>query len=113
MSEHDHHHHNHHGETHPRQLEPPHEVFHDPQAGELVRVWLTRDSMSLAIHTGAFSTVDIWGHVLAGVVQNVARACAEQGLGTMSANLETIRKTLSADLAKAAIQASALSNKKS
>ena len=33
----DHHHHNHHGETHPHQLEPPHEVFHDPKAGEVVR----------------------------------------------------------------------------
>jgi Domain of unknown function (DUF5076) len=107
----DHHHHNHHGEMHPHQLEPPHEVFHDPHAGELVRAWLTKDNLSLALRTGAFSKVDIWGHVLAGIAQNVAAACAEQGMGTMSANLETIRKTLADDLGKAAAQASVLANK--
>ena len=100
MSDHDHHHHNHHGETHPHQLEPPHEVFHDPKAGEIARAWITNGSLSLSIHAMAFGKPDIWGHVLAGVAQQVAGACAEMGHGTAAANFEEIRKLLIADLDK-------------
>ena len=110
MSSHDHHHHNHHGEAHPHQLEPPHEVFHDPQAGEVVRAWITHGQLSLALHAMAFGKADVWGHVLSGIAQNVAAACAEQGVGTMSGNLESIRKVLAEDLGKAAAKASAAAN---
>ncbi len=67
MSDHDHHHHNHHGEMHPHQLEPPHEVFHDPKAGEVARAWITNGGLSLSLHAMAFGKPEIWGHVLAGM----------------------------------------------
>lgn len=110
MSDHDHHHHNHHGEIHPNQLEPPHEVFHDPAAGEILRAWITRGNLSLGMHAMAFGKAETWGHVLAGIAQNVAHACAQQGSGSMSVNLESIRKALLEDLAKAAASHSAVSN---
>src|SRR6478735_7357464 len=59
MSEHEHHHHNHHGETHPHQLEPPHEVFHDPKAGEVVRGWITGGGLSLSLHAMAFGKAEV------------------------------------------------------
>jgi hypothetical protein len=102
MSDHDHGHHNHRGEIHPHQLEPPHEVFHDPQAGEVLRAWITQGQLSLALHAMAFGKPEIWGHVLAGIAQHVAHACAEHGQGTAADNLESIRKVLTADLIKAA-----------
>jgi Domain of unknown function (DUF5076) len=106
----DHHHHNHHGESHPHQLEPPHEVFHDPGAGEVLRAWITQGNLSLALHAMAFGKPEVWGHVLAGIAQNAAHALAEGGQGTMASNLEAIRKALSEDLAKAAAKHSPLAN---
>ena len=103
MSDHDHHHHHSHaGETHPHQLEPPHEVFHDPKAGEVARAWISNGGLSLALHAMAFGKAETWGHVLAGIAQQVAGACAEMGHGTAASNLEDIRKVLVDDLAKAA-----------
>ena len=112
MSDHDHHHHhNHHGETHPHQLEPPHEVFHDEKAGELVRAWITHGNLSLSLNAMAFGKAEIWGHVLAGMAEQVAASCAEMGHGTTAGNLENIRRNLVADLAKAAAKHSPLSVK--
>jgi hypothetical protein len=102
MSDHDHHHHNHRGEIHPHQLEPPHEVFHDPQAGEIVRAWITGGSLSLALHPLAFGKIEVWGNVLAGLARNIAHAAAQNGKGTMDGNLAEIRRTLEASLDKAA-----------
>ena len=101
MSDHDHHHHhNHHGEAHPHQLEPPHEVFHDPQAGEVARAWITGGRLSLALHAMAFGKPDVWGHVLAGMAQQVAAACAEMGHGDTASNFKAIRETLLAVVEK-------------
>jgi hypothetical protein len=108
---HDHHHHNHHGEMHPHQLEPPHEVFHDANAGEIARAWITGGHLSLSLHAMAFGKADVWGHVLAGMASQVAAAMAEMGHGTTAANLDTIRKTLTEGLNKAAAQNSVLANK--
>ena len=108
---HDHHHHDHSHETHPHQLQPPHEVFHDANAGEVIRGWITQGHLSLSLHAMAFGKADMWGHVLAGIAQQVAASMDEMGHGTTSANLDTIRKTLAEDLAKAAAQSSVLSNK--
>jgi hypothetical protein len=116
MSKHDHgenehHHHNHHGELHPNQLEPPHEVFHDPHAGEIVRAWISHGQLSLALNAMAFGgKPEIWGHVLAGMAQNAAAAMAEAGHGSPASNLATIRRTLTDDLAKAATKASVIAN---
>ncbi|MDE2445953.1 MAG: DUF5076 domain-containing protein [Alphaproteobacteria bacterium] len=111
MSDHDHHHHDHSHETHPHQLQPPHEVFHDPKAGEIARAWIVGGQLSLSLHAMAFGKPDVWGHVLAGMAQQVAGACAEMGHGTAAANLDAIRKALTEDLNKAAAQASVLNNK--
>ena len=105
------HHHDHSHDTHPHQLQPPHEVFHDSGAGEIARVWITKGQLSLSLHAMAFGKPDVWGHALAGIAQQVAGACAEMGHGTVSGNLDAIRKALSEDLAKAAAQSSVLSNK--
>jgi len=106
MSDHHHHnhhdHHNHHGETHPHQLEPPHEVFHDPKAGEIARAWICNGSLALSLNAMAFGKAEIWGHVLAGIAQQVAGACEEMGHGSFAGNFEAIRKVLLADLARAA-----------
>jgi Domain of unknown function (DUF5076) len=107
----DHHHHDHSHETHPHQLQPPHEVFHDSGAGEIARAWITKGQLSLSLHAMAFGKPDVWGHVLAGMAQQVAGACAEMGHGTVSSNLDAIRKALTEDLAKAAAQSSVLNNK--
>ncbi len=98
----DHHHHNHHGELHPNQLEPPHEVFHDAKAGEIARVWICNGSLTLSLNAMAFGKPEVWGHVLAGIAQQVAGACEEMGHGSFAANFEAIRKVLLADLARAA-----------
>ena len=112
MSDHDHHHHHSHaGETHPHQLEPPHEVFHDPKAGEVARVWISNGGLSLALHAMAFGNAETWGHVLAGIAQQVAHSMAEMGHGTASENFSQLRKSLNEDLGKAAGQMSALGNK--
>ena len=102
MSDHDHghHHHDHSADTHPHELEPPHEVFHDPQAGEVLRAWITEGNLSLATHAMAFGTAEVWGHVLAGIAHYIAGACAEQGMGTKASNFEDIRKALTSDMAK-------------
>jgi hypothetical protein len=109
--DHDHHHHDHSHETHPHQLQPPHAVFHDPNAGEIIRGWITQGHLQLSLHAMAFGKADIWGHVLAGIAQQVAASMEEMGHSTTSHNLETIRKVLTEDLAKAAAQSSVLSNK--
>ena len=111
MSDHDHHHHDHSHDTHPHQLVPPHEVFHDAKAGEVARVWISNGALSLALHAGAFGKAEPWGHVLASMAQQVAAACAEMGHGTASGNFAEIRKALNDDMAKAAGQMSALGNK--
>jgi hypothetical protein len=113
MSDHDHHHHHHShaGETHPHQLEPPHEVFHDPKAGEVARVWISNGGLSLALHAMAFGNPETWGHVLAGIAQQVAASAEEMGHGKAAANFEAIRKVLNEDMGKAAGQFSALANK--
>jgi ABC-type Zn2+ transport system substrate-binding protein/surface adhesin len=109
--DHDHHHHDHSHETHPHQLQPPHEVFHDPKAGEVVRGWITNGGLSLSLHAMAFGKPEVWGHVLAGMAQQVASACAEMGHGTADANFDAIRKVLNEDLGKIAGQLSAVANK--
>jgi Domain of unknown function (DUF5076) len=110
MSDHDHHHHDHSHETHPHQLQPPHEVFHDGKAGEVARVWICNGGLSLSLHAGAFGKADVWGHVLAGIAQQVASACEEMGQGT-AGNFAEIRKVLNDDLNKVAAQLSPLANK--
>ena len=107
----DHHHHDHSHETHPHQLQPPHEVFHDAKAGEIARAWISNGNLSLSLHAMAFGKPEVWGHVLAGMAQQVAGACAEMGHGTVASNLDAIRKALTEDLAKAAAQSSVLNNK--
>ncbi len=113
MSDHDHghHHHDHSHETHPHQLQPPHEVFHDPKAGEVARVWISNGQLSLSLHAMAFGKPEIWGHVLAGIAHQVAASAAEMGHGKVAANFDAIRKTLAEDLGKVAGQLSALGNK--
>jgi hypothetical protein len=111
MSDHDHHHHNHHGEIHPHQLEPPHEVFHDAKAGEVARVWICGGSLSLSLHAMAFGKAETWGHVLAGIAHQVAAAAAEMGHGNASDNFAAIRKVLNDDLGRVAGQLSAIGNK--
>ncbi len=109
--DHDHHHHDHSHETHPHQLQPPHEVFHDTNAGEIIRGWITQGHLSLSLHAMAFGKPDMWGHVLAGIAQQVAGSMEEMGHGKASENLNTIRKILTDDLNKVAAQTSVLSNK--
>src|SRR5436309_7814670 len=84
MSDHKHGHHDHSHDTHPHQLQPPHEVFHDPKAGEVLRAWITNGGLSLAVHAMAFGKADTWGQVLAGTAAQVAGAMAEMGHGTPS-----------------------------
>ena len=111
MSNHDHHHHDHSHETHPHQLQPPHEVFHDAKAGEVARAWIVNGGLSLSLHAMAFGKAESWGHVLAGMAQQVAAACAEMGHGNPSDNFTAIRKVLNEDLNKAAAQLSPLARK--
>ncbi|MCB1433836.1 MAG: DUF5076 domain-containing protein [Alphaproteobacteria bacterium] len=106
-----HHHHDHSNEIHPHQLQPPHEVFHDPKAGEVARVWICGGALSLSLHSMAFGKADVWGHVLAGMAQQVAAAAAEMGHGNASDNFAAIRKVLNEDLNKVAAQLSPLANK--
>jgi uncharacterized protein YidB (DUF937 family) len=108
---HDHHHHDHSKDIHPHQLQPPHEVFHDSGAGEIARAWITQGHLSLSLHAMAFGKADVWGHVLAGMAQQVAASMEEMGSGTTAENLATIRKVLTEDLNKAAAASSLLSNK--
>jgi UDP:flavonoid glycosyltransferase YjiC (YdhE family) len=98
MSDHDHHHHDHSHETHPHQLQPPHEVFHDPKAGEVARAWISNGGLSLTLNAMAFGKPDVWGHVLAGIAQQVAGACEEMGHGDTASNFRAIRETLLADI---------------
>ena len=111
MSDHGHHHHDHSHETHPHQLQPPHEVFHDPKAGEVARAWIVNGGLSLSLHAMAFGKAESWGHVLAGMAQQAAAACAEMGHGNPSDNFTAIRKVLNEDLNKAAAQLSPLARK--
>ncbi len=108
---HDHHHHDHSKDIHPHQLQPPHEVFHDPKAGEIARAWIVGGNLSLSLHAMAFGKADIWGHVLAGMAQQVAASMEEMGHGKTADNLAEIRKNLLEDLNKAAAQNSVLANK--
>jgi Domain of unknown function (DUF5076) len=108
---HDHHHHDHSKEIHPHQLQPPHEVFHDPKAGEIARAWIVGGHLSLSLHSMAFGKADVWGHVLAAMASQVADSMAEMGHGSAADNLAEIRKTLTEGLNKAAAQHSVLANK--
>jgi hypothetical protein len=98
MSDHDHHHHSHDGEVHPHQLEPPHAVFHDAKAVEVARAWICDGRLSVALHAMAFGKPEVWGHLLAGIAQQVASACEELGHGDAAGNFTAIRDTLIADL---------------
>jgi hypothetical protein len=64
---------------------------------------------ALSLNAMAFGKPDIWGHVLAGIAQQVAGACEEMGHGSFAGNFEAIRKTLLADLARTADPAGAAS----
>jgi hypothetical protein len=77
-------------------------VFHDTKAGEIARVWISNGSLTLSLNAMAFGKPEVWGHVLAGIAQQVAGACEEMGHGSFAANFEAIRKVLLADLARAA-----------
>lgn len=109
--DHDHHHHDHSKDIHPHQLQPPHAVFHDPKAGEIARAWIVGGNLSLSLHAMAFGKADIWGHVLAGMAQQVAASMEEMGHGKTADHLAEIRKVLLEDLNKAAAQNSVLANK--
>lgn len=97
MSEHDHNH-----GAHPHELPPPHEAFHHPQSGEVLRTWIVGGGLSLALNAMAFGKAETWGHVLSGIIDQVADACAEAGHGTRASNIADIRKALTADLDKMA-----------
>ena len=86
-------------------------MFHDPKAGEVVRGWITNGGLSLSLHAMAFGKAEVWGHVLAGMAQQVASACAEMGEGNAADNFAAIRKVLNEDLNKVAAQLSPLANK--
>ncbi|MEO6610040.1 MAG: DUF5076 domain-containing protein [Aestuariivirga sp.] len=77
----------------------------------MARAWITGGHLSLSLHSMAFGKPDMWGHVLAGMAQQVAGSMAEMGHGTEAANLDMIRKVLTDDLNKAAAQSSVLKNK--
>ena len=96
MSDNDDHDHDHFHQPH--ELGMPHEVMHDPKAREVMRAWIINGGLSLSLHGMAFGKAETWGHVLAGIAQQVAGACAEMGKGTAAGNLEDIRKVLLADL---------------
>ena len=86
-------------------------MFHDSKAGEVARAWVTNGGLSLSLHAMAFGKAETWGHVLAGMAQQVAVACAEAGAGNAADNFAGIRKTLNEDLAKMAAQLSPLAKK--
>lgn len=111
MSKHDHDHHHHSHDIHPHQLQPPHEVFHDPKAGEVARIWISNGQLTMSLHAMAFGKPETWGHVLAGIAHQVAASAEEMGHGKAAANFDAIRKILNEDLGKVAGQLSALSNK--
>ncbi len=46
-----------------------HEVFHDPNAGEIARAWITNGHLRSCLHGMAFGKAETWGHVLAGIAQ--------------------------------------------
>ena len=97
MSDHDHNH-----GAHPHQLEPPHEAFHNPQSGEVMRAWIVGGGLSLSMNAMAFGKAETWGHVLAGIVQQISDACEEMGHGTRASNFTDISKALTTDLDKMA-----------
>ncbi len=112
MSDHDHHHHDHSHEIHPHQLEPPHEVFHDPKAGEVARIWISNGNLTMSLACHGLRQARYLGpcagrHRAAGGGDD-ARKWA---MARRPANFDAIRKTLNEDLGKVAGQLSALNNK--
>ena len=58
------------------------------KAGEIARAWITNGHLSLSLHSMAFGKADVWGHVLAGMAQQVAGSMEEMGHGTAAAILK-------------------------
>ena len=73
--------------------------------------WIVNGGLSLSLHAMAFGKPEVWGHVLAGMAQQVAAGCAEMGTGNAADNFAAIRKVLNEDLNKVAAQLSPLANK--
>ena len=82
------------------------------KAGEVARAWISGGGLSLSLHAMAFGKPEVWGHVLAGMAQQVAAACGRNGhMATRADNFAAIRKVLNEDLSKVAAKLSPLAAK--
>jgi hypothetical protein len=50
----------------------------DPEATEVLRVWIVNQQLECSLLTGAFEDPETWGTLLADVIRNVALALKEQ-----------------------------------
>ena len=62
-----------------KELPTPPDAERDPEAAELLRVWVVDQELHCSLHVSAFPDPGTWGEVLAHVVRHVAQAFQEEG----------------------------------
>ena len=66
-----------------RELEPPPNAQHDPEATELLRLWAVKGKLDVAVDIGAFherghDEARAWGIIISDFTRHVARALSQR-----------------------------------
>ena len=66
----------------PNELPVPPAAFDDPEAGEMIRVWIAAGGLHCSLNIGRYKPYEreeeAWGTVLADVIRHVSNAMAER-----------------------------------
>ncbi len=81
------------------ELPTPPNLGTDPDATELVRVWIINQEMACSLYPGAFDDPALWGVVLADVARYVARGLQETESKDYQAILDVIVNSFQTEIA--------------
>jgi hypothetical protein len=79
------------------ELPTPSDAAHDPEATELLRVWVIDESLHCTLQVGAFEDPATWGVLLADLVHHLADGLKEDGRDP-AATVRLIRTALEKEL---------------
>lgn len=81
------------------ELPTPPNLSKDPDATELLRVWIINQEMECSLYPGAFDDPKVWGVILADLARNVARGLEETEGTDFRKTLELIADAFQNDIA--------------
>ncbi len=81
------------------ELPTPPDLASDPDATELLRVWIVNQEMECSLYPGAFDDPAVWGSVLAELARNVCKGLKDTEGKDYQDTLDLIVNTFQQDIA--------------